>query len=195
MMKIYLILIVLMLLPLMSAEIQDIGNVKQGDCITLRQSYFNSTYTNLTSITYPNDVVESQTIIMTKNGANYNYSFCNTTLLGLYEYCTLTDVDGEPTSVCLNFDVTPQGNDGTNNIMLYVLIILVLYGINLFGFFGKNIPMTILGGMALIGLGLYTITNGLIIYRDWMTNYFAYVTIAWGAISSLWAIIEQLDIF
>ena len=71
---------------------------------------------------------------------------------------------------------------------------VLLYGITFFGFFGKNIPMTILGGMALLFLGVYLINHGIIIYRDTLTNYIAYVTIAVGAITALWAILEELEV-
>jgi len=83
------------------------------------------------------------------------------------------------------FEVTPSGKSGTNNLVFFIFLILILYAINLLGFFGKNEIMTILGGMALIFLGVYMTNNGIIIYRDNLTMYFSVVTIAWGFISSL----------
>ena len=80
-----------------------------------------------------------------------------------------------------------------NILIFFVFVIIMLYGITLIGFFGKNIPVTILGGMSLLGLGLYTINNGIIIYRDWLTNYFSYVTIAIGAILAIWATLEAIQ--
>ena len=54
--------------------------------------------------------------------------------------------------------------------------------------------MTILGGMMMMFLGVYTINYGIIIFRDNLTNYFSYVTIGIGFILSSWAVLEQLDI-
>jgi len=91
------------------------------------------------------------------------------------------------------YEVTPAGNSGTDNIMLFIFVILMFYVITFFGFFGKNAPITVLGGMAMMGIGIYIINEGLFIYRDWITNYFSYVTIALGAIMALWAIIEMIQ--
>jgi hypothetical protein len=187
-------LCMLLILPMISAEVQDLGTVKQGDCITLRQKYANSTYTNITTITYPNKTEEVVNIQMTGSGGIWSYDFCDTLQLGDYEYCTRTDVDGVDTDVCTSFSSTPSGQSGNANIVFYVFIIVMLYGINLFGFFGKNEIMTIIGGMVLLFLGVYLVNYGVIIFRDNLTNYLAYVTIAWGAVSSMWATFSLMDV-
>ena len=92
------------------------------------------------------------------------------------------------------FQVTPSGQSGNENTVFFIFIILLLYGITFTGFFGKNIPITILGGMAMIFLGVYLINHGIIIYRDNLTNYIAYLTIGVGAVCSFWAGLEQLEV-
>ena len=117
----------------------------------------------------------------------------NFTELGQYAYgvkCQDTNLGG---AISGYFEVNPSGNYGSENILFILFIILLFYAVSFIGFFGKNIPMTILGGMAMTGLGVYTIRNGLIIYRDWITNYFSYVTIGLGALISIWASIELLE--
>lgn len=112
--------------------------------------------------------------------------------VGIYCYgVRCSDGFGGHTTGC--WEVTSFGKSGNDNIVFFVLIIIMLYTITFVGFFGKNIPISILGGMAMIGLGLYMITNGVIIYRDWLTNYFSYITIGLGALFSLWALVEEIQ--
>jgi len=114
--------------------------------------------------------------------------------LGLYYYgikCQQGTFGGAMASV---WEITPSGSSGTENTIFYILIIALIYGITFISFFyGKNIPMTILGGMAMIFLGVYTINNGIIIFRDTLTNYISYLTIGIGFILSSWALLEQFD--
>ena len=187
------LLIGMFLISFVAAEVQTLKEVKQGDCITLRQKYANSTYANVTTITYPNETEIRTDYAMSGSGGVWYYEFCDTEQLGDYEYCPITDVDGVDTFVCLDFKSTPNGQGGTANIVFFVFLVVLFYGINFFGFFGKNEIMTILGGMALIFLGIYIINNGVIIFRDDLTNYLGYVTIAWGFISAMWAVFELMQ--
>jgi len=41
--------------------------------------------------------------------------------------------------------------------------------------------------------GVWIVRNGIVIYRDNLTNYFGYVTIAIGAVIALWAAIEWIE--
>lgn len=142
-----------------------------------------------------NLLINDQTMSFNAGGLfSYSINKENLTELGSYP-CSMRCTDGAVSGFStFTFDITPSGQSGSSNIVFYVFIILLLYGINLFGFFGKNEIMTILGGMALIFLGLYMVNYGVIIYRDTLTNYLAYVTIAWGAISSIWATLSLMDV-
>ena len=73
------------------------------------------------------------------------------------------------------------------------LIITLIYAISFFGFFGRNEWMTILGGMAMVALGVYMISQGLLIYRDWITNYLSYITIGLGAFFAIVAAISVIE--
>lgn len=186
--KLYLsLLIVFLILPIVSANL---GTFKQNECVDIK-TILNTTNVTLSTLSYPdgNYIINNQQM-QNIAGFTWNYTTCNTTQLGTYVYDYF---DNEGNVYVNDFNITPSGNSGSSNIVFIVFIIIMLYLINLIGFFGKNIPMTILGGMALLGLGIYTINNGIIIYRDWLTNYFSYITIAWGAVSALWAGIEQIQ--
>ncbi len=172
-----------------------IGNIKQSDVIQLTQLCQNCSYVNLTQVIYPNNTYSLLgQFSMTKNGTNFNYTYSDTNTLGKYFYTTCGNLNGDVVCQSIGFEVTPSGQGGNANIVFFIFIILLLYGITFAGFFGKNIPITILGGMALLFLGVYLVNNGIIIYRDTLTNYIAYVTIAVGGITAFWAILEQFDV-
>ncbi len=116
--------------------------------------------------------------------------------LGIYSYIVqCEDEIGKIGGVrALEIEVTPGGKGGNENTIFFIFIVILLYGITFFGFFGKNIPMTILGGMALLFLGVYLINEGIIIFRDTITLYISYLTIGVGGITAFWALLEQFDV-
>lgn len=166
-----------------NAEMQITNYCSTADC----------TYANLTRIKLPNGTIETINEEMTQTGYDFNYSY-TPTLIGTYYFTTCSNPTGENVCEEDSFDVTSYGRSGNENIVFFIFIILLIYGITFIGFFGRNIPMTILGGMALIFLGIYLINHGIIIFRDDLTNYVSYLTIGIGAITSFWAILEQLEI-
>jgi hypothetical protein len=172
------------------------GVYKQGEPISLTQTCADCTYINITSITAPNGIQIVGQVEMTKEGSVFNYTLDSSLTgdLGTYRVNGIGDPLGTDEVWTYSFEVTPSGKGGTENTVFFIFIILFLYGITFSGFFGKNIPITILGGMALMFLGVYMITEGIIIYRDNLTNYIAYLTIAMGAITSFWATLEQLEV-
>lgn len=190
-----LFLIAFMFLVLPISAYENIPSIKQGETVTLRQTCGSCTYVNL-SVYYPNSIKAVDNQAMTNVGGGYwEYTFTNTSLLGRYDYPTCGDIEGvhKCTDKAPYFEVTPSGKDGVNNIIFFIFIIVAFYAVTLIGFFGKNIPITILGGMAMTFLGIYLIQNGIIIYRDTLTLYFSYLTIGLGAVLGLWALIEWIE--
>jgi len=114
--------------------------------------------------------------------------------LGIYSYGVKCEGEGLGGALSGIWEVTPSGKSGSEGIVFFILVILLIYGITFTGFFGRNIPITILGGMAMMFLGIYLISHGIIIYRDNLTNYVAYLTIFVGVITTFWAILEQFDV-
>jgi hypothetical protein len=196
--KLYLLFISITLLIMISPLLASSpGTYKQGEDINLIQTCADCTYINITSINLPNGTQIIGNVPMTKDGSVFNYVLNGslTNSLGTYRVNGIGDPIGVNEIWAYDIEVTPSGQSGTANIVFFIFIILLLYGITFTGFFGRNIPMTILGGMALLFLGVYLVQHGIIIYRDNLTNYIAYVTIAVGGITSFWAILEQLDVF
>jgi len=187
------ILISICFINLISAS--SLGSFKQGECVSLYQYCDSCSYVKLTSIQEPDSTITIMNTNMTKIGTEYNYTFCNTTKIGNYRYTVCGDKNSGFVCENIDFSITPSGEQGIENTIFFVFIILLIYGITFISFFyGRNIPMTILGGMAMMFLGVYTINNGIIIFRDTLTNYISYLTIGIGFILSSWATLEQFDV-
>jgi len=173
--------------------LEDLGTFKQGETVIISQICNDATYITLSSISKPDSTRISINENMTFVGSGeFNYNFSSTYDLGRYDVKGISD--GCENTFAYYFTITPSGQGGTENITFFILIILLIYGITFTGFFGRNIPMTILGGMAMLFLGVYLVSQGIIIFRDDLTNYIAYLTIAVGAITSFWAVLEQFEV-
>jgi hypothetical protein len=154
---------------------------------------FSVTSNNATSCKVTNldidNVVTTLNLQMTKNSNTYSILINKGNFTKIGDYCfSIECTDGSQTqtgSKC--FNVNSSGRSGNSNIVFWIIILVAAYGITLVGILGKNEVITILGGMFMMGLSVYIANNGIIIYRDWITNYFAYVTLAFGFISAIFA--------
>ena len=137
--KIFLLIFVgLFLISFTCAAQQSLGYFKQGECLQLIQSHGNTTYNNISFVYQTNDAtlynISDQ---MTKVGTFYNYTFCNTSLVGEYIVNGFGDPDGVRTSWIYNFWITPTGrkletSDSITNLVLtaisLILFLLCLWG-------------------------------------------------------------------
>ena len=172
----------------------DIGIVKQGNCIELYNYCPTCTYINLTAISFPDGSLNS-TIneAMNKTGYIYTSEFCDTERIGKYSYTTCGDKLGEDQCEDITFTSTASGRDGNNNIALVIILIVMIYAITFISFFGRNLPLSTLTGMMMMFFGVWIIRNGIVIYRDNLTNYFGYVTIFVGVAVALIATVEWIQ--
>lgn len=97
-----------------------------NNCIQLTETCSSCTFVELTSIQYPDNTIEFYNINMTKLGTDYNYTFCNTSLLGTYLY----KVVGDPLSVLksqtVSFEITNSGrNFELGDILTYSFFLLI----------------------------------------------------------------------
>jgi len=168
-----------------------LGTVRVGSCISLKQICSSCTYNNVTSVVAPDATQLLSNSPMTKIGSEYNRTFCQTTQVGEYTVSGVGDIDGTEEGWIYNFSVTPSGY--INILGLFIIVIGVIYGIAFFGFFGKNEWIAVLGGMAMIVLGLFTLNNGIDVYRNFMTQAFSFITIGLGAIFALTAGVEIIN--
>ena len=134
--KILIILIMgMFLFSLVSAseELHCWRDAKQGTDIQLIQKCDTCTFNNVTSITYKNGTNQIINEAMTKEGIEYNYTLPDNTQLGKLIYSTIGDKDGAspPKQQTLCINITPSGNSGTDNIIFYLIVIILLYGLTL----------------------------------------------------------------
>jgi len=188
-----LLLVFLFVIPLVSSQVQTLGTYKVGDCVNLIQLCDNCTYNNITSITSNPEggILIKGEFWMERNGTHYNYTFCGNGYAGQYVVNGHGDENGLDTVWAYDYYVTPSGY--RNILGLFIIMIGVVYGIGLFGFFGRNVWVSIIGGMLMMTLGLFTLMNGVDIYRNFMTESFSYFTIGLGAFFAIYAGLDLID--
>ncbi len=180
-------------IPQLSA-LENQPTVKQGECIDIAQVCASCSYVNISSISNRENATILNNVPMSSIGnGEWRYEFCNTTFLGRYDVRGQGDINGIDKSFAAFFNVTPSGESGTENLIFIIFLIVAIYTITFLGFFRHNATITLVGGMAMIFLGIYLINNGIIIYRDNLTNYFAYLTSLLGGGLSIMATISLID--
>ncbi len=167
----------------------------QGEDKLLYQTCNNCTFCNITSVINEDGEVLLSNTEFNQDGTYYSLILGagNTTTLGLYSYFYNCGNAVDSQTGKIDFKVTPSGRDGNENIALFVILIVMIYAVTLLSFFGRNIPLSILTGMLMTFFGVYIINNGIVIYRDNLTNYFGYVTIAIGATIAIMSAIALID--
>jgi len=129
------IILGIMLIGLVSAGEQgeNIGTYKAGGCVALPQVCASCTYSKILSIIPPNQTIYNINDLMSKDGAFYNYTFCDTSQLGEYKVSGVFDVDGIDQSFNYVFTITADGYPNTSNridiVKLIFLCISVLFSI------------------------------------------------------------------
>jgi len=104
-------LLVIILIPFISPAQSSLGLFKQNDCVELLQTCENCTYVNISAITYPNSTIIISEVAMTKADTVYNYTFCNTSVLGEYKVNGYGDEDGQKEIFVYVFTITSSGEN------------------------------------------------------------------------------------
>ena len=117
---------------LLSFTSAGLGTFQQDTCVNIR-TILNATAVNISSLSYPNNTVTFIDTPMTKNAQTFNYSFCDTGVIGDYIY----DYYDNSGNVYVNdFQITYNGDDLTDakailyGVLLSITILfwfLVLY--------------------------------------------------------------------
>lgn len=179
--KLYISILILIMLginPIMiNASIENIGTVKQYDCITLPQTC-NCTYSNITTIMYPNKDFTILNVPMTKHGTYFNYTYCNTSVIGQYIVNGVGDINGQMSPFNYWFEVTTTGNAFPYTIPLFLG--LAAFILLIMGFWIKNNYVVFISGTLFIVLGIYLMIFGLSIISDMYTTALAWVTLGIG---------------
>jgi len=158
------LLIGLFLISLASAAISDLGTFKQGECINLPQTCPDCSYNKISRIIVSpgSEIVLDEEVSMQKDDTFYNYTFCNTTSLGVYSVNGYGDLGGVKTTWNYLFRITPSGtiqNSILNNPVLIILFLLALIFLG-FGVGFKISSLGFIGSILLILSGIYTMIYG-----------------------------------
>lgn len=178
-------------LPLSSAAVDEFGPYELNTCITITKLCANCTYNNITSIKDPDTLKSLGVKPMTKVGTEYNYSnFCGINKTGNYIVNGLGDPNGSPTDWQQELKVTPTGDEGI--LGLSIIILFVAFFLPFLGLFLQNKEITILGGFALMIIGLYSYNDGIDIYLNRLTEVFSIIMIGLGAMFALYSAMELI---
>lgn len=193
------ILAILILIPLVNAVADsDISNnFKQGQRIDYRKPCIdNGTYCqssarcNLT-VQYQNGSLFVDNKAMTNKKAYHNYSLPVTYVLGIYR-ADITCCDGANCgSETYHYQITPTG-DKTQSSLIWIFLVAI-FGIIVFGFWREDLNIITFGAFALMPLGIWIISNGVDIYKNWVTNSFGTIMLGIGFYIGARAVLELLE--
>lgn len=176
-------------LPMVSAEINEYGSIKQNQCITLKQTCASCTYVNF-SLTYPNSTVAFSNAMGVKSGgALWTYDFCDTSDFGRYDVGGHGDIDGKDTGFSvLWFEV--------NNTNLTFFIILLSLAILFFvaTLIVNEEFFVYISGVLFIIIGIYTMINGIDIINDWYSRAISYVCLGLGFLFTVGAYLYNSNV-
>lgn len=80
-----------------------------------------------------------------------------------------------------------------NIVGYYLILILLTYGVAFIGFFGKNVWIAVIGGFAMMIFGVYSITQGIAGYTNWITNAISMFSIALGMFFSIYSLVDYIS--
>lgn len=112
--------------------------VRKDSCTNIIQTCGNCTFSNVTSILYPNGSIQLSQLVMTKTGTVYNLTFCKTQTTGNYIITGSYNPTGLTSTWTTNFLVNSQGKIySTTDGLVYLGIIAILISIFLLGLYGS----------------------------------------------------------
>jgi len=97
-------------------------------------------------------------------------------VLGIYPYCITASGNGQNQTDCFEYKITPSGDEGL--ITYYFLIIILSYGVLGLGLWKRDITITMLGTFALYFVGIWILFFGIDVFKNFLTEGFAILTLA-----------------
>lgn len=161
-MKLYYSLIfltVLISLPLVLSQVENIGIYNQGDCVILPQVCANCTSVNITQILYPNSTNALDTEVkMNRQDSKFTYEFCQTNFIGEYIITGIGDIDGVEEVFSYGMKIKRGGSFGLDlNSGYGILAIVIMIGIILLLMYFNQIQAS---AFVCIATGFIMLLNG-----------------------------------
>lgn len=154
------ILLTMLMITLLAVNVSALDTIKPAQIneeYTILQTCFTCSEVNI-SISNINGLIISN-VGMTDNGSGvWTYDFTPDTI-GRHDVTGVGDIDGTDTGFAYYFTVSSSGLTGT--LGFYFIILLVSVGIIIIGFSMNDPWIVILGGFALIFVGLFTMFYGI----------------------------------
>ena len=186
-----------LVLPLVSS-VEPSLNFKAGDTIDIKVPCYNngtycsaSSYCNITLFNPSGNVVINN-LQMTNKGSYHNYTIPDSTkwVSGVYLYSVACEDGNYKGAQDFYMQITPTGE--SNMGVFYFLIIILVYGIVVFGVWKEDITITLLGTFGLYFIGLYILYFGIDIYKNIFTQTFAVITLCVAAYLSFKMAMEYI---
>lgn len=125
----FLVVVIVLAIQPVSAQTQSLGTFRLNQTVNLIQTCLNSTYSNLTRVTYPDSTFAlNGEFAMTKSGDNYNYPFNLTGQVGQYLVYGHCDENNIPTSWNYNFFISQSGGQPASDFLIVFIYVLFIIG-------------------------------------------------------------------
>ena len=192
---IVMMLAMLLVVPLVSAEQDSLGTYTQNIDAELLQICGTCTYNNITSIVLPNSTHIVLDTVMTRRGAEYTYTFSQTDLLGFYTVNGVGDLDGTANAWAYEFEVTSNGRIGQDisDNALFISMFLLSLILFLIAILKGSYPIGFLSGISFVLTGMYTMIYGFAGAADLYTRGASIIIIGWGLIILLSSALEGVE--
>ncbi len=160
--QILLTLLIASLLIVNVSALENLKPAKLNEPYVITQTCASCTFVNA-SISNQNGIVRNN-IELSNNGSGvWTFTYIPT-IVGRHDVTGFGDLDGTNTSFATFFEVTPSGF--TNTIAFFFIILLIPAALIVFGFKIEDNWVIVLGGFALVLVGLYVLFFGIDVIKD-----------------------------
>jgi len=154
---------------------QSLGTFPKDSTINLVQSCVNSTYSNITRVTYPGTstnssfAIEGETIMTGLISDTFNYSFSLTSEIGNYIVYGHCDEDGIKTAWVYDFEITSTGEQVSLSNSIIVIVFLILAAVFLvlgYSFSKEHWILKTFFNFCAVGMGILAMNSAKIIASE-----------------------------
>lgn len=179
-----LLLLFVFFIPLVYAEPSFIFQQNQDvdlkiSCYDINSTLCNNATVCTLTINYPNaiNLIKNETMTYNDNYYNYTLNYNQTNILGEY-YVNVECYGSNNGFSTFTFKITPTGDTGISSY--WWMLLVLAFGLVVFGIAKSDLIITMLGDFGLLFFGIYMMQYGIDIYKNWMTNTFAMITLGVG---------------
>lgn len=168
-----------MLIPLVDSKVYRTHTDVDLRVVPHVNGSINSITANITVYNPKNQVVvsfEEMTKNLPEGDFNFTVNSEHINQTGIYTYTVYAySTSAEDTATSFDFQVTPNGENGL--LGFYFLVIILSYGVLSLGIFKRDITVSVLGTFALYFVGIWILFNGIDIFKNFLTDGFAVITL------------------